>query len=380
MRPLMIRLLLVVLAAAWCLGCGTRKRSVTGKPLLPDQGDDRPVSDSELRRDLEVTVLENYLQLTLGNMEAYADAIARDREVTLLGIGPDDVAVGVGPEDCSPFAPAGRICGISRDRLPIRVQPPCGVGSDDSAPCLEVYSKNLQLQLSRDGSVAWLLDELGYRLPHQGRVASLPLRISAVFVRDVDRWVMVQEHLSYALPTESILALAKQGELAKPRSMPARDIDLGRARVLLGLVFRRLNADAATREDMARAAEQRLPRLGRAWVYEARKLLWPDPRHEHHGPAFYQAPSLAEELGPGTRITLHDVRLAVADSERVAWLAATLSARRGSGDADIEMRVSAVFERGADDQWDVMQMHVSVPVTRSQIEARVLGGGLPTAD
>jgi hypothetical protein len=186
------------------------------------------------------------------------------------------------------------------------------------------------------------------------------------------------EHISYPLPTGTLVELARGGALAKPRSIPARDIDLGRARVLIGLLARRLNADAGAREEMTRAVEERLPRLGRAWIYEGRTLLWPDPYHEFRGPAFYGAPGLAEVLGEGTRVTAHDVRFALSDSERVAWVAANLSARRSTGDdiLSIGMRVTAVFELDADDQWNVMQMHVSAPVTRSQIEARVLGDGL----
>lgn len=396
---------LLGVALAVAPGCGSRGSRRVGQMPSSEVIEDRPVSNPEvLQRELEITVLENYLQLTLGNMEAYADTIARDREVTLIGIGADQVATGTLPEDCSPTAAPGRICGSSRDRLPFRSHTPCGIGSAERAPCLGVYSKNLQLHMSQDGSTAWVFDELAYRVPHQGREASIPLRFTAVFVRDVDRWVMVMEHLSYAMPTKLVLELARDGSLTTPRPMPARDIDLVRARLLLAQVSRRLkdqvrpqavdtpadgsagtngdaeseagaDADGETGNRTAGTASAS-PDAGRS--REPGPLLWPDPYAEFHGPSFDDAPSLASMLGPDTRITMHNIRLALSESERVAWLAANLHARQGSGDGAVKlgMRLTAVFERGAGGQWNIMQMHVSVPVSQSQMQERVLGNGL----
>lgn len=413
MSPLLTRLLVVsiVVAAAASLGCGSRGSRRVGQMPASEAMEERVVSNPEvLQRELEISVLENYLQLTLGNMEAYADTLGRDRVLTLLGIGPDEVATGILPEDCSPAAAPDRICGSSRDRLPFRSDTPCGIGSSARAPCLGVYSKNLQLHLSQDGSTAWVFDELAYRVPHQGREASIPLRYTAVFVRDVDRWVMVMEHLSHAIAIELVLALARGGKLAMPRDLPVQDIDLVRARMLLARVSRRLEGDmgprAATPADGSGEPDETLDEAPDGTQGEASgetqgaapvamppgapgspaadhgsqpgTLLWPYPYGEFHGPALDTAPSLAEVLGPDTRITMHDIRLALSGSKRVAWLATNLHARQGLGDGALTlgMRLTAVFERDASDQWHIRQMHVSVPVSRSQLREHVLGLGL----
>lgn len=417
MSPLLTRLLVVsivvaaAVAAAASLGCGSRGSRRVGQMPASEAMEDRVVSNPEvLQRELEITVLENYLQLTLGNMEAYADTLGRDRVLTLLGIGADEVATGSLPEDCSPAAAPDRICGSSRDRLPFRSDTPCGIGSSARAPCLGVYSKNLQLHLSQDGSTAWVFDELAYRVPHQGREASIPLRYTAVFVRDVDRWVMVMEHMSHAIAIELVLALARDGKLAMPRDLPVQDIDLVRARMLLARVSGRLEGNREPRaptpadgsgepgetpagtpdeepgEDPGGTPDEAQvmtppgapgsPAADRR--SEPGTLLWPYPYGEFHGPALDTAPSLAEVLGPDTRITMHDIRLALSGSERVAWLATNLHARQGRGDGawTLGMRLTAVFERDASDQWTIMQMHVSVPVSRSQLREHVLGLGL----
>ena len=378
----MTRLLPVCMAAcvaaglvAGAAGCGNRNRPAVSKPSRPDVPDDRLEDRTELRRDLETTVLENYLQLTVRNMEAYADGTARDREITILGTGPGDVVTGVGA--AASCGGGGRMCKITDDRLPLRDE----LGCSASSLCPTVHSKNLELHLSQDGSVAWILDELSYRLPYQEREAAIPLRFTAVFVRDADRWLMVMEHLSYPLPTEMILELAAAGELASPRALPPAQESAVRARLLVRHVLRRLNANAEALRYLARVAAKKSERLGEAWVYDDRALLWPAPRQEYHAAAFYEAPSLADSLGSGMRVTIPagEVRLSLSESGNVAWLAANVRATgAGAGGKEpvtIGMRATAVFEIEADD-WNLMQLHVSVPITPAQLEARALGPGL----
>ena len=74
--------------------------------VRPEQRIDPLLGKLDLARDLEATVLENYMQLTLGNFEAYADGIARDRDIVLIGISARDLVVGREP------------AGARRDRRP----------------------------------------------------------------------------------------------------------------------------------------------------------------------------------------------------------------------------------------------------------------------
>lgn len=58
-------------------------------------------------------------------------------------------------------------------------------------------SKKLELHLAQDGSAAWASDEISWRIDACGRLAVIPLRMTSLFARDGDRWVLVFEHLSF---------------------------------------------------------------------------------------------------------------------------------------------------------------------------------------
>src|SRR5262245_28441626 len=71
----------------------------TDAPPATYRGEPRFDTETEvfdLQHALQATVLENYTQLTLGNLEAYADGVARHREVALIGVEPKDVVIGQG--------------------------------------------------------------------------------------------------------------------------------------------------------------------------------------------------------------------------------------------------------------------------------------------
>src|SRR5690606_30460226 len=87
------RHLLVLLAVAGC--SGSARTPVSSGPATAAQ--DTDLGLEELRKSLESTVLENYLQLSYGNIEAFVDGVSADRELQLVGITPKDVLVGVRP-------------------------------------------------------------------------------------------------------------------------------------------------------------------------------------------------------------------------------------------------------------------------------------------
>jgi ketosteroid isomerase-like protein len=358
------------LAALLAVGCGSpRTASVQSRPTAAPGR----VSVLELRRELEATVLENYLQLGLGNMEAYADSIDTGDDVTSIGIGPDDVFAGAPGDACagagatSPEAMAlHRGCGRSAERLPFRSGEPCLQGSEGEAPCLGVFSKNLGVRMSRDGTTAWVVDEISYRIPHRGRQAAMPLRYTAVFARDLERWVLVMEHLSYPLSSELVRELAAAGALATPAPLEKHGVPS-----LWQIVHEYIAVDAASRARSPVLAATRT-------ASEDRVILLPDPRAELRGAAIYSAPNLADVFGPGTQVAAQDMRVFFAPGGRVAWMAGnlTMSTRVNDQPVSIGMRLTVVLEQDEGAMWRLMQAHVSVPVRKDQLEAQVLGSGL----
>jgi ketosteroid isomerase-like protein len=363
--------LAVALASVLVLGCrGPRTSSGHSQPAVAPGR----VSVVELRRELEATVLENYLQLGLGNMEAYADSIDTGDDVTSIGIGPDDVFAGAPDDGCagagatSPEAMAlsRRGCGRAAERLPFRSGEPCLQGSEGEAPCLGVFSKNLGVRMSRDGTTAWVVDEISYRVPHRGRQAAMPLRYTAVFARDLERWVLVMEHLSYPLSSELMRELAAAGALAAPASLEKHGVPS-----LWQIVHEYIAVDAAGRARSPVLAATRT-------ASEDRVILLPDPRAELRGASIYSAPNLADEFGPGTQVSAQDMRVFFAPGGRVAWMAGNLAMTTRVNDqaVTIGMRLTAVLEQDEGAMWRLMQAHVSVPVRKDQLEAQVLGSGL----
>jgi ketosteroid isomerase-like protein len=354
-------------------GCGRKQAQAVATTTTPPPERESLV---ELRRELEAAVLENYFQLGLGNMEAYADIIDTDAAVTLIGIGPDDVFLGEQSEACTAAmastAPEAvlqrrRACGRTSDRLPFRIGAPCLPDTDPEQPCLGVLSKNLTVRVSRDGTTAWVVDELSYRVPYRGRQAAMPLRYTAVFVRDVERWDLVQEHLSYPLPTRLTRELAAAGELATP----ARIERQGGAPTLWEIVHEHIAVDEAGR------ARSKILAAARN-ASEDRVILLHNPRGELRGAELSTEPNLADAFGPGTQVEARDLRVYTAPGGRVAWLAANLTvATQNEGKPVlIGMRLTAVLERDDRSAWRLMQAHVSVPIRKEQLSARVFGAGL----
>src|SRR5690606_18769337 len=104
-----------------------------------------------------------------------------------------------------------------------------------------LLTKNLELQLSEDGSVGWLFDEMSYRVPYGGRMASIPIRNTSVFVRDFDRWVLVLEHQAYAVSIDELRGMAAGRRLPAPRRFESR-FTVTPGRELLRLVGQLHNA------------------------------------------------------------------------------------------------------------------------------------------
>lgn len=336
----MIRAMLICAALACAAGCPK-------EPVITAPGGgggqtrpEGPPSLEALRRDLEATVLENYLQLTLGNLDAYAEAFARGREVALFGIAADDVAFG---------QPPGRDAG---DRRLFRSADPV------------IYTKALDVHVTSNGAVGWVFDEMSYRIPHRGREASIPVRMTAAFVRDIDRWVMVFEHLSYALPTEDVLELALNGKLATPAAIEDRGAHPQLDRMFVSAVERLHNGPERWRRRSLADGPDVL-------------VVYPAPEHEFRGPAGREAPLLAEVYGTGGKVEVDGRRITVARTGRLAWMVANLAVTTMvNGDPlRFGLRGTYLLELRGELGWEIIQAHVSVPVSENVVCRRVFGPG-----
>jgi len=322
-----------VLLSTACAGNGNNDADTVNpadvQPEMPE------VPRDVLVHDLEATVIENYGHLSLGNFSAFRDGLSAEEPVTLLGITPGDVVIGRRPSDAG------------RDRRIYRVLGPT------------LLSKNLDVHLSEEGSVGWTFDEMSYRVPYQGRTASIPIRSTELYVRDFDRWVMVMQHQSYAISFDDLRTLASSGVLEAPKRFHSRATARG-SRELISLVGRLHNA--GTRPIAPGTAAL---------------ILLPDRDHEVHGADAAQTSSLAALFGAGTTVGLRDYRIGVAKSGRVAWMAANLVVRAGAGEGtsapvDIGLRGTYVFQRG-DAGWEVVQMHISAAVPEAELSRRMFG-------
>jgi hypothetical protein len=166
--------------AAACQGSGA-KPALSGSTVT-SRDDDAGLT--RLYTELQDDILASYdrdepLEVASGMLDPRV-GIAR------IGVGPGDVYV-TGDLSRAP------------SRWPLEL---------DRATRTEVRSKHLEIQISADQSAAWMADELSWRLELCGRIAAIPLRITALYAHDGDRWIPVFEHLSY-------------GATGEPRDPPA---------------------------------------------------------------------------------------------------------------------------------------------------------------
>jgi hypothetical protein len=301
------RLAALLVATAACAGNGNNGANTVNPADVPQEMPEVP--RDVLVHDLEATAIENYGHLSLGNFSAFRDALAPDEPVTLLGITPGDVVIGRRPPDAG------------RDRRIYRVLGPT------------LLSKNLDVHLSEDGFVGWTFDEMSYRVPYQGRTASIPIRNTELYVRDFDRWVLVLQHQSYAVSFDDLRTLASSGALEAPERFPSRASARG-SRELISLVGRLHNGSGPIAQG------------------DAVLVLLPDRDHEVRGADAAQTSSLAALFGAGTTVGLRDYRIGVAKGGKVAWMAANLVVRTSVAEGtdaslDIGLRGTYVFQLGA---------------------------------
>jgi len=268
-----------------------------------------------------------------------------------IGVGPGDVLVG---DDVKLRASS---------RWPLFVEP----GTPTS-----VRSKHLDIHLSADRKVtaAWMSDEVSWRITQCGRTAVIPLRITALYAHDGDRWVEVFEHLSFGdvpVATPELYGLQVKSQV----------VDRGFAdelsRTLAPLLYHEsARIPAVVSLDPKHLAEddirQPAPTL----------LLAPDPDGEWHGTDDVSRAQLIDGVLDADDRRISTVGPSLEDSTIAYWVGnfiGTLADRPGMKGGKVRLRGTFVFEK-RDGKWLVVQGHVSKPIDDMELAQRVFGTAL----
>jgi hypothetical protein len=318
--------LAVALVACALAGCPGANGTGTGPPLSDTQGQDDPLSRAALMRDLEAEVLDGY------DRDEPIDTQVRVIDPLVGG-----ARVGVGPGDVW----VGTEVGLATSRWPL---------ATDRTTDLDVRSKKLELHMAEDQSAAWVSDEVSWRITACERIAVIPLRYTALYVRDGDRWSAVVEHLSYGrgLTLEDREGFGATLEAAEADPSIAGAVDAAIAPLLLS----------------ARPVE--LPLAPEA--YALGPDVWVELRTGELGVSTLWPADMSVEA---RRVGVVERG---AGKTTVAYWVGTLFAPRDGGDK-VRLRATFVFERRAG-VWTIAQAHLSLPIDDSALAGAAFGGAL----
>jgi hypothetical protein len=208
-------------------------------------------------------------------------------------------------------------------------------------------SKFLRVQLAADLSSAWVTDEISWRATVCNRFAVLPLRFTAMFARDGDRWINVFEHLSYGHEVVGTPDGALRGK-SLAAAVASRDISDALSRVLAPVLAGRWGPKPA--QSVA---------IGPRW------------NDEWQGAVVGAAPlSPVALISENRRVGV--VGRDVEKATTAYWVGTFIATVDGK---KVRLRGSFVFEK-YDAQWQLMQSHVSVPVDDEELAARIFGTGI----
>ena len=266
--------------------------------------------------------------------------------------------IGVGPGDVYLADEVGR---LASSRWPLQIAP---------GTATTVRSKRLRIHLAHDRQVsaAWISDELSWRITLCNRTAVIPLRITALYAHDGDRWVQVFEHLSFGRMPQPTADGQLRGK-AIPEAVVDRDISDSLSRALNALI----SAESTrVKLSVAPGSTNDDDPMKPAPTF----ILGPDPEGEWEG-------------GDVTSIRLVDGKLML-DRPRVGtlgrpdratvayWvgnLVADLRHHPGNPSSKVLLRGSFVFER-RDEQWVIVQGHISQPIDDIDLAQQIYGTAL----
>lgn len=340
------RALPFVICAALAAGCPGPK---TGKPVFdPDDLaslDAKPDRDA-LREDLEMTIREAHRALSGGYEEAYLDGLSRDRSLIMIVLGPQAL-VGYDPAVCQ-----------LRRSFNERV---------------EFVSKRLEVHVSADGGVGWSNDELSYRVFKGERRVLIPVRVTGVYERRAGKWLLVQEHMSYAKADAEAFADAAEGRAARP------------------LAFEDYLSPGPVAKEV-RAIVQKLiidsddTRVAHVSTDEGALLLGSDAERVIRDDEIGDVSTVRALYGYDTTVRSSDLRVKLSSTGNVAWAAANLAVtkdREEEGPVSLRVRATWVLERQTVEgtpTWRVVQTHVSLPICPRELKKRAFGEADPDAD
>jgi hypothetical protein len=231
---------------------------------------------------------------------------------------------------------------------------------------------------------AWLSDEVSWRVMVCGHIAAIPLRMTALYAHDGDRWVEVFEHLSFAripqayfVQTDGGLQNELRGSpMMRPREQPVVDRRLADelSGVIAALFSRQTSRimPVVARDPEHRAEDdpmQPAPTL----------VLAPGPDDEWHG---NEEVTMLASLVDGT-LRAEDRRIGTigprdAPPTIAYWVGnfiADLPARQNSPAGRVRLRGSFVFEK-RNGKWLVVQGHLSEPIDDLDLAQIVFGTSL----
>jgi hypothetical protein len=282
-----------------------------------------------------------------------------------IGAGPGDVLFG------------DEVHQRGSSRWPLYVPPSLGTS---------VRSKRLDVHLSQDrqASAAWMSDEVSWRITACGHVAAIPLRVTALYAHDGDRWVEVFEHLSFARVPTPYFVKTENGTqndlrgspMTRVREQPIVDRRLAdELSGVLAALFSRQSARIAgvISIDPQKVAEDDPTKPAPTLV------LAPDPDGEWHGDqdvaklaTLVDGPLRAEDRRIGT------VGPSVEKSTIAYWVGnfiADLPARSDAPAGKVRLRGTFVFEKRSG-KWVVVQGHLSEPIDDQDLARLVFGQAL----
>ena len=353
------------LVAAALVACGNRTPK---KPVVADPNGGITETDAErragLRDELQDEILGSYERDELP-----------DVETTMIPPQVGPARINVGPGDVL-FADAVRRMAWSR--WPLQLVP----GTPTN-----VRSKRLEIHLSNEKhvSAAWMSDELSWRITLCNRTAVIPLRMTALYAHDGDRWVQVFEHMSFGRRPEPSpdgnlrgAPLLNPGEVCPARGAadrcpifdhPRRDVSDELSRVLQALLSGlpdRMSGVVAT-----------APLSDDPSVPAPTVLLGPAAEAEWHGDQSLDKIQLVDG-----KVKLEDRRIGVITSREGSVKNATVAYWVGNLTADlrdppgrVRLRGTFVFEKRKD-KWVVVQGHISEPIDDYDLALRIWGTAL----
>lgn len=305
---------LLVVALAGCPGKAPRQG-----PVLLDQV-------AVVDRDRRVSVIA---ELKSEILTSYERDEPPEIESSMIAPQVGTIRIGVGPGDV--------LLNEELERAPSRW--PLDVGP--TMPTV-ARSKRLEIHLAQDSSAAWASDEVSWRIEACGKLAVIPLRMTALFARDGDRWVLVFEHLSFGRAPAPVRDGTLRGKTLKDARIDP-DIHDALSRVLSPVLTRQI----AKSPEVVSTGPEAL-------------LLGPDITDEWQGPEMLNARVAAGNLrAEDRRVGVVGRRLETATMAYwVGNFVADLPARPGVAAGKVRFRGSFVFEKRSG-RWVVVQGHVS---------------------